>query len=45
MDPKPVLRFEGTTLSGGVTAAYFALGAPVWLFVMLALAPDLSMLG
>lgn len=45
MDPKTVLRFEGIALFGATTAAYFALDAPLWLFVVLALAPDLSMLG
>lgn len=45
MDPKTVLRFEGIALFGATTTAYFTLGAPVWLFVVLALAPDLSMLG
>jgi len=27
------------------TAAYFSMGAPLWLFFVLALAPDISMLG
>lgn len=45
MDPKIILRFEGIALFGAATAAYFSLGAPAWLFVVLALAPDLSMLG
>lgn len=45
MDPKTVLRIEGLALFGATTAAYFALEAPLWLFLVLALAPDLSMLG
>ena len=45
MNPKTMLRFEGIALFGVATATYFALGAPVWLFVVLALAPDISMLG
>lgn len=45
MDPKTILRFEGIALFGAATVAYFVLGAPVWLFVVLALVPDLSMLG
>lgn len=45
MDPKTVLRFEDIALFGVATTAYFALGAPAWLFVVLALAPDLSMVG
>jgi hypothetical protein len=45
MDPRIILRVEGIALFGAATAAYFALEAPLWLFVVLALAPDLSMLG
>ncbi len=45
MNPKTILRLEGLTLFGAATAAYFTLGAPLWLFVVLALAPDVSMLG
>ncbi|MBB6646853.1 DUF4260 domain-containing protein [Halobellus ruber] len=45
MHPTTVLRIEGLALFGAATAAYVALGAPVWLFPVLALAPDLSMLG
>ncbi len=45
MNPKTMLRFEGIALFGAATAAYFAIGAPLWLFVVLALAPDISMLG
>ena len=45
MNPRTMLRFEGIALFGVATAAYVALGAPVWVFVVLALAPDISMLG
>ena len=45
MHPTTVLRIEGFGLFGAATAAYVALGAPAWLFLLLALAPDLSMLG
>lgn len=45
MEPKTVLRIEGLALFGATTAAFFALEAPLWLFLVLALAPDLSMLG
>ena len=45
MHPTTVLRIEGLALFGAATAAYVALGAPLWLFLLLALAPDLSMLG
>lgn len=45
LHPRPVLRAEGLAVFAGATAAYVALGAPLWLFLLLALAPDLSMLG
>ncbi|WP_311171687.1 DUF4260 domain-containing protein [Halobellus ordinarius] len=45
MDPKTILRLEGVGLFAAATAAYFTLGGPVWLFLLLALAPDVSMLG
>ncbi|MFC6872765.1 DUF4260 domain-containing protein [Halobellus marinus] len=45
MNPKTTLRFEGLALFAAATAAYFTLGGPVWLFLLLALAPDVSMLG
>lgn len=45
MRPKTILRVEGIALFVTATAAYFAIDAPLWLFVVLALAPDLSMLG
>lgn len=45
MDPKIVLRIEGIALFGAATAAYVVLGGPLWLFLVLALAPDLSMVG
>lgn len=45
MNPKTILRIEGLAAFGAATAAYFTLDAPVWLFVVLALAPDISMLG
>lgn len=45
MSPRALLRFEGVAVSAAATAAYFTLGAPRWLLIVLALAPDLSMLG
>jgi hypothetical protein len=44
MDPKFILRLEGAGLVAVATAAYFTIGGPLWLFVVLALAPDISML-
>jgi hypothetical protein len=40
-----VLRLEGAALLTAAAAAYFALGHPWWLFLVLFLAPDLSFLG
>jgi hypothetical protein len=45
MNPRTVLRFEGLGLFSTTIAAYLALEAPLWLFLVLALAPDISMLG
>lgn len=45
MEPKTILRLEGFALFAVATAVYFILDAPLWLFVVLALAPDLSMVG
>ena len=45
MDPRTVLRLEGVAVFAAATSAYFALGAPVWLLVVLALAPDIAMVG
>ncbi len=40
-----VLRLEGLALFGVSAGAYFWLGEPWWLFLVLFLAPDLSFLG
>ncbi|NHX35073.1 MULTISPECIES: DUF4260 domain-containing protein [Halolamina] len=45
MEPRTVLRLEGVAVFLAATAAYFAVDGPLWLFLVLALAPDLSMLG
>lgn len=45
MEPRFFLRIEGLVALGLALGAYFSLGGPVWLLVVLALAPDLSMLG
>jgi hypothetical protein len=44
MYPKSVLRIEGAVIAAVATAAYLTIGGPLWLFVVLALAPDVSML-
>ena len=43
METRFILRLEGAGLFAAATAAYFALGGPLWLFAVLALAPDVSM--
>ncbi len=43
MDTRSILRLEGAGLFAAATAAYFSLGGPLWLFAVLALAPDISM--
>jgi hypothetical protein len=45
MEPRTFLRLEGLAVFALAVAAYFWLGGPLWLFLLLALAPDLSMLG
>jgi len=45
MNVKTILRFEGIALFAVATAAYLGSVAPLWLFVVLALAPDISILG
>ena len=45
MEPRFILRIEGLAALAASLAAYLALDGPVWLLVVLALAPDLSMVG
>ena len=45
MEPRTLLRLEGLAVFALALAVYFALGGPIWLLAVLALAPDLSMLG
>ena len=45
MDPRLLLRVEGAAVLGLALGGYFALEGPLWLLVVLALAPDVSMLG
>lgn len=45
MDPRILLRLEGLAVLSVAVALYFALGGPLWLLAVLALAPDLSMVG
>ena len=43
--PRSLLHVEGAVAAVAAVALYFHLGYPWWLLVVLALAPDLSMLG
>jgi len=43
--PQAWLRAEGLAAFALSTALYFAIGAPMWLYFVLILAPDLAMLG
>ena len=44
--PRTVLRVEGAAVFAAALAAYFfVLDGPLWLLVVLALAPDLAMVG
>ncbi|MFB6266666.1 MAG: DUF4260 domain-containing protein [Halodesulfurarchaeum sp.] len=45
MKPRTFLRVEGLAVVALAIAGYFTLGGSIWLLVILALAPDLSMLG
>ncbi|MFD1599556.1 DUF4260 domain-containing protein [Halobellus rarus] len=45
MHPRTFLRLEGLAVLSASLAGYFTLDGPLWLFAVLALAPDLSMLG
>lgn len=44
-NPAVLLRLEGLTLLAASVAAYWHIGGQVWPFVILLLAPDVSMLG
>ena len=43
--PRPLLHLEGAVVFPAATALYFHQGYDWWLYLLLALAPDLSMLG
>jgi hypothetical protein len=45
MYPGLLLRAEGVAVFGAATVTYYLLGGPLWLFLLLALAPDVAMLG
>ena len=43
--PRLLLRLEGAAVGVAAVAVYFAADHPLWLLLVLALAPDLAMLG
>ena len=43
--PRPLLHLEGAVVFAAATVLYFHEGYAWWLYVLLALAPDLSMVG
>lgn len=45
VEPRHLLRLEGLAALAAALAVYFSLDGPVWLLVVLALAPDLSAVG
>ena len=45
MEPRTFLRIEGLAVLGITLGGYFTLEGPIWLLAVLALAPDLSMVG
>lgn len=45
MEPRTYLRVEGLTALAVALGGYVALDGPIWLLAVLALAPDLAMLG
>ena len=45
MEPRTILRVEGLTVLVLALAAYFTLNGSIWMLIVFALAPDLSMLG
>lgn len=45
MEPRTFLRIEGLAALGIALGGYFTVDGTIWLLVILALAPDLSMVG
>jgi len=45
MEPRTFLRVEGLAVLGIALGGYFTLDGGIWLLLVLALAPDLSMIG
>lgn len=45
MEPRTFLRIEGLIVLSLALGGYFTVSGPIWMLVVLALAPDLSILG
>ncbi|EMA46699.1 DUF4260 domain-containing protein [Halococcus saccharolyticus] len=45
MDPRTFLRVEGLAALTIALSGYFTLNGPIWMLIVLGLAPDLSMIG
>ena len=45
MQPRSFLRLEGLAVFAVAVGGYYLLGGPLWLFAVLAFAPDISMAG
>jgi hypothetical protein len=45
MEPRTFLRVEGLATLGIALGSYLTLDGPIWILAVLALAPDLSMIG
>jgi len=45
MQPRSFLRLEGLTALTAALSGYFLLDGPLWLLLVLALAPDIAMIG
>lgn len=45
MEPRTFLRIEGMAVLGVTLGGYVTLGGPIWLLLVLALVPDVSMIG
>jgi hypothetical protein len=45
MEPRTFLRIEGLAVLAVALGGYYLLDGPLWLFLVLALAPDLAMAG
>lgn len=45
MEPRFFLRVEGLAVLGSALAIYITLDGPIWMLIILALVPDVSMIG